>query len=314
MMTQIGEQKNEIVQNVTQAFGAQAGQRAGALMADFERDLSSEISKTDQDAQKTVQNIQKITQNYQQKLEKMNQENQYNQYVENVTQDYNKHLQDLQELYAGNTDLQQELSRIYQQHLTNELSLSSQHLTPQEYTNARYENYYALQKEAEAAVKKMGASLEELHKYNQKQEENQLKMQQQLEEEGKIISIARTMSKEQTEGLSNTLSKERNDILSQVEQAYGEETVATVKPILENYYQQMMQTAQEELTDTQRMRKQAQQRLEANRKILDAQMAAVERMNLPQEQKEQALQQLEKEQAALQEMEWKLRQQEATAY
>ncbi len=313
MMVQINNQKNEIVQNVTQAFGAQAGQRAGALMSDFQRDLSSEISKTDQAPQTTVQNIQKITKNYQQKFEKMNQENQYNQYVENLTQDYNKQLQDLQEIYPGNPDLQQELARIYQEYLSKDLSLSSQNLTSQEYSTAKYENHYALQKEAQEAVKKLGGSVNDLLKYEQDQEKQKWREQQQLEEEGKIISVPRKMSETDTAGLSTTLEKEQNDKLNEFTQYFGEETAATVRPILQNYYQQMMQTAREEMTDTDRMRQQALLRLEANRKILDVQIAAVERMNIPQDQKEQTLQSLEKEQIALQDMLRELQQQMAAA-
>ena len=313
MMVQIGNQTNEIVQNVTQAFGTQAGQRAGALMADFERDLTAEISKTDQTPQKTAENIQKISQNYQQKFEKMNQENQYNKYVENLTQDYNKQLQDLQELYPDNADLQQELARIYQEYLSKDLSLSSQQLTPEEYATAKYENHYALQKEAEELVKKMGGSMEELHKYEQEREKEEWRKRQQLEEEGKIVSMPHKMSETDAKGLSSVLSKEQEDKIKEFTQYYGEETAAAVKPILENYYQQMMQTTQEEMSDNDRGLKQAQLRLEANRKILEMQINAVEQMNLPQSQKEQTLQSLEKEQIALQNMERELQQQMAAA-
>ena len=121
------------------------------------------------------------------------------------------------------------------------------------------------------------------------------------------------MSETDTAGLSTTLEKEQNDKLNEFTQYFGEETAATVRPILQNYYQQMMQTAREEMTDTDRMRQQALLRLEANRKILDVQIAAVERMNIPQDQKEQTLQSLEKEQIALQDMLRELQQQMAAA-
>ncbi|MBO4675143.1 MAG: hypothetical protein J5601_03540, partial [Elusimicrobiaceae bacterium] len=313
MMAQISNQRNEIVQNVTQAFGAQAGQRAGALMTDFERDLSSEISKTDQAPQKTVENIQKIARNYEQKFEKMNQENQYKQYVENLTQDYNKQLQDLQELYPANTDLQQELARIYQEYLSKELSLSSQTLTPEEYSTAKYENNYALQKEAEEAIKKLGGSMEDFLDYGKKREKEKWKEQQQLEEEGKIMSIPRKMSETDTKGLSSVLSKEQNDKINEFTQYYGEETAANIKPILEDYYQQMMQMTQEEMTDRDRANKQDLLRLRANYQMLEVQMSAVEKMNIPQGQKEQTLQALEKEQISLQNMMRELQQQMATA-
>ena len=303
MLAQISNQKKDIVQNVTEAFGAQAGQRAGKLMDNFQKDLTTEVSKTDQQPQVTAQNIQKIAQKYQQKFDRMNQQNQYEQYVKEVTAQYNAQVKSLTELYPGQDQLNAEFARISNEALQKELSLSSQNLTSEEYAKARYDIQYNMRQEMEEAVKQSGTSLTGLHKYDNDRAQDILEDLEKKEEEGAIVSVPRKASADDTNALSETLLKESNDMLTQIEQAYGVQARADFKPILDNYYQEMMKTMQEPMTLSQRQKQQTRLRTESNRKMLEMQRDIISRMeNVPPEQKEATLQAIEKEINALPKM------------
>ena len=295
MMAQINTQKQDIIQNVSKAYGKEAGQRAGHLMDQFQGDLQQAISQPDQTPQTIAQNVQKIADNYQRKLNKMNQQNQYDKYVSDLTDNYHNQVAQLQKLYPDNDALNQEFSRITEEALAKELALPSSELTPEEYAKQQYAIQYNMRQQLEEATKKAGASTTGLHTYDNDRAKEILENLQQQEEAGNIISVARKVSESDAAGLSDTLLKEGSDMLAQVEQVYGAEEAAAFKPILDNYYQQMMATTQEELTPAQRQQKQMQLRLDSNRQMLEMQRNAILRMNIPQEQKEQALQSIEQE-------------------
>lgn len=295
MMAQINTQKQDIIQNVAKAYGKEAGQRAGHLMDQFQGDLQQAISQPDQTPQTIAKNVQKIADNYQRKLNKMNQQNQYDKYVSDLTDNYHNQVAQLQKLYPDNDALNQEFSRITEEALAKELALPSSELTPEEYAKQQYAIQYNMRQQLEEATKKAGASTTGLHTYDNDRAKEILENLQQQEEAGNIISVARKVSESDAAGLSDTLLKEGSDMLAQVEQVYGAEEAAAFKPILDNYYQQMMATTQEELTPAQRQQKQMQLRLDSNRQMLEMQRNAILRMNIPQEQKEQALQSIEQE-------------------
>lgn len=295
MLTQVANQKKGIVQNVTEAFGTQAGQRAGQLMDNFQKDLTAEVTKTDQTPQVTAQNIQKIAQTYQQKFDRMNQQNQYEQYVKDLTAQYNAQTESLKKLYPQQEELNNEFARISNKALQAELSLPSKNLTPEEYAKARYEIQYNMHQEMEEAVKKAGSSMTGLHQYDNEHAQDILNDLEKKEEEGLIVSVPRKESANNIQALSETLLKEQHDTLAQIEQAYGVQARADFKPLLDEYYQEMMKTTQEEMTPSQRYRAKEHLRAQYSRRILEMQRDKILQMeNVPQEQKEVALQNIEK--------------------
>lgn len=303
VVTQIANQKKDIVQSVSDAFGNAAGQRAGQLMDNFQKDLTDEISKTGQDPQVTAQNVQKIAKKYQQQFDQMNRQNQYDQFVKELTAQYRNQAESLKKLYPGQDQLNAEFSRISNEALQKELALPSKNMTPEEYAKARYDIQYQMRQEMEEAIKNAGSSLSGLHKYDNEQEENILNDLRKKEQEGTIVSVPFRESDANIHALSETLLKESNDMLAQVEQAYGVQAISDFKPILDDYYQKMMKTMQDKMTMTQRRDEQKKLRMESNRRILEMQRDAIIRMeNIPAEQKEEALQAIEKEINALPKM------------
>ena len=303
MLAQIATQKTDIVQSVTEAFGNQAGQRAGQLMDNFQKDLTAEVSKTDQQPQVTAQNIQKIAQTYQQKFDRMNQQNQYNQYVKELTAQYNSQAESLKKLYPDQDELNDEFTRISNEALQKELSLPSQKLTPEQYAQARYDIQYNMRQEMEKAVRDAGTSLNGLHQYDNERANDILKDLEQREEAGTIVSVPRKESVDNTNALSMTLLKEQQDTLAQIEQAYGVQARADFKPVLDEYYQEMMKTTQELMTPSQRYHAKEHLRVEYSRRLLEKQREAISKMeNVSPQQKEEALQAIEKEINALPKM------------
>ena len=299
MLTQMNTQKKEVVKSVANAYGAEAGQRAENLMNNFQKELTTEVSKKDQPIQTTAQNVQKIAQKYQQKFDQMNQQNQYNQYVKDLTNQYEKQVTALKQLYPGQQALNEEFSRISNDALKKELSLSAKNMTPEEYTKARYAIQYDMHQELENAIKKAGASLTELHQYDNANAQNILNDLQNKEETGAIVSVPRKASEEETKAISKTLNDEQNNLLSQVKKTYGEQGVEDFKPVLDSYYQQMMQTMQEPMSAADRYQAQLNLRIEYNRRILEMQRDAILKMDIPREQKEANLATIEKEINAL---------------
>jgi len=297
MLTQMAAQKNEIVNSVSDAFGKQAGQRAGQLMDNFQRDLTSEVSKIGQDPQTTAQNVQKIAQTYQQKFDQMNAKNQYDKYVKDLTTQYNQQLNSLKQLYPDQDKLNSDFNRIFNQALQKDIALASKKMNPEEYMKERYNVQYTMQKEIEDSIRNAGVSAAKYHDVLEKDRKETI---EQLEKEGKIVSVPRRESEEKINALSETLLKEQTDLLTQLEKIYGVQARAEFQQIVDDYYQNMMRIMNEEMTDKERFDEQRRLRIESNRQILELQREKIQNMeNLPDEQKERSLQNIDKEIQAL---------------
>ncbi|MBR2081395.1 MAG: hypothetical protein IJ876_00020 [Elusimicrobiaceae bacterium] len=290
----VAAQKQEVMKNFAQAFGSSAAQQAGAMMDQFSSELAGALSTPGVSTEQTTARVKEITQKYQRQMDKLAEKNQYDKFVaERVAQD-NQQKEQLRAQYA-NADLNAKFSEIIDAAREKDLALATQHLPAEEYYKALYNNRYEAHSQLEQAVRQAGESLQPLRQWDNTQAQQQLEALQAREEAGQTISVARKSTPAEVAGMQDTLNRERTDLLKQVTQAYGEENARGMKQILDDYYNQMMQAAQQELSPADRQALQLKLRAESNRQLLKWQMDRVQEMNLPEDQKQAALEKLQQD-------------------
>ena len=287
----VAVQKNEIVKSFGSAFGSRAAAQAGSLMDNYAQELAGALNMPNATPEQKEQKVKEISKKYQKEMDKLAEKNQYDKFVADRIAKDNEQKAQLQAQYP-NPQLNAKFSQIIDEAREKDLALATQHLPAEEYYKAAYANHYNTHTKLEDAVRQAGESLNALHRLDEEKAKKELDALQQQEEDGKIISVARKASKEDREGLAETLKKERNDLLGQVVKVYGEEKSQEVKQILDDYNAKMQETMQQELSPAERARRQQDLRADSNRQILRWQMDQVSEMNIPDEQKQALLEKL----------------------
>ena len=324
VINQVKNQKASIVGQTQSAFGDAAGQRAGALMDSFQRDLSQAVNNPAQTDQQKAQAVQNISRKYQKELDKMNQENQFNKFVENRIAQDNEKLAALDKAYENNRALHDQFSQIFEKSRQADFELAQRKdLSPEEYAQAFYANQYKQQEDLKQAVQKAGASAFPLNKVLTDQAEIDAKKRLQAEKEGNIpttpngnnhtpgllreyeegkgvSSMEHPMSKTDLGALLGEIDKEREKMLTNIETNYGKETAARFEPILKEYRQKNLELGTKPMSDAARQNEQIKTVKEFNQKILQMQIELVKESQAPQETKDAQIKQLEKAIADLQ--------------
>ncbi len=301
VINQVKAQKASIVGQTRSAFGDTAGQRAGALMDSFQRDLAQAVNNPAQTDQQKAQAVQNISRKYQKELDQMNQENQFNKFVENRIAQDNEKLAALDKAYDNNRALHDQFSQIFEKSRQADFALAQRKdLSPEEYAQAFYANQYKQQEDLKQAVQKAGASAFPLNKVLTDQAQAKVKDRLKAEEEGKVSSMEHPMSKTDLSGLLGEIDKERERMLTNIETNYGKETAERFKPILQEYRQKNLELGTKPMSDADRQNEQIKTVKEFNQKILQMQIELVKESQAPQETKDAQIKQLEKAIADLQ--------------
>lgn len=296
VLNQISGQKAGLVKSMASSFGAKAGQRTGQLMDNMAQDISAIVNSPNLTDQQKAEKIQQLTRDYDRKFEKLNQESQYDKFVSDRIEHDNQQKAALQAKYPDNDELNAKLGQIIDASRERDLELSQrQDLTRDAYFTALQDNHYKTHQELENAIKKAGVSLSGLHQVDNDQAAKDLQERQRLEEEGKIISVARVSSTEETKRLERRLNQESSDMIKQVEASFGKEKAAGLQTILDDYNNAMIKTMSLELSDSDRQKQQMKLRNESNLQILQWQKDQITQMNIPPDQKQVALDRIEQE-------------------
>lgn len=296
VLNQISGQKASLVKSMASSFGAKAGQRTGQLMDKMAQDVSSVVNSPNLTDQQKAEKIQKLTKDYDRKFEKLNQESQYDKFVADRIEHDNQQKAALQAKYPNNDELNAKLGQIIDASRERDLELSQrQDLTRDEYYTALQDNHYKTHQELENTIKQAGVSLSGLHQVDNEQAAKDLRERQQLEEEGKIISVAHISSTEDTKRLENRLNQESSDMMEQVKASFGKERAAGLQTILDDYNNAMLKTMSMELSDSARQKEQMNLRNQSNLQILQWQKDQITQMDIPPDQKQVALERIEQE-------------------
>ncbi len=288
---QIASQKQTIVQSMGSAFGSSAAQEAASLMDSYAGEVANALNTPGLTAEQATKEVKEISKKYQEKMDKMAEKNQYDKFTaDRIAQD-NQQKEALRAAYQD-PDLNIKFGQIIDAGREKELSLATQNLPPNEYYQAVYANQYDMHHQLEEAVRQAGQPLDALHQLEQKQAQSDLEVLKQKEEAGQIQSVAREYTTAEKAGVSTHLEKEQKDMLDTLTKAYGPENRADFEQLLQTYQQQVMQAAAQELSPAEHQAREMQLANEFNRQLIDLRIEKIQQMNIPDEQKQAAIEKL----------------------
>ncbi len=288
---EIAAQKNDIVKNFGQAFGASAAREAGSLMDSFAGEIAQAASAPGATPQTTAQQVKEITKKYQEKMNKLAEKSQYDKFVaDRVAQDNSQKAQ-LGALY-NDADLQAKFNQIIDAAREKDLALAGQNLPRDEYFTQVAQNNQDMRNQLKEAIIRAGQSVSPLHALEQKRAQAQLETLKAKVESGEIESVARVASPDETRQMKKDLEVQRQDIRQKLTQGFGEQTAQAFEPILQNYETQLDQLYTQKLSPEEREMQRMALLKDVNRQLLDKQIETVEKMDIPDEQKQRALTEL----------------------
>lgn len=298
---QLAMQKQSVMQSMGQAFGGGAAQAAGSLMDSFAMEVAQALNVPGGSAEQKAQQVKQISQKYQDKMDKLAEKNQYDKFVAQRTAEMNQEKAALRSQYQE-PELNQKFAQIYDQYWQKEQELmaNSRNMSPDEYYQqvslAGYEKHHQL----EDAVRKAGQSLEGLHKLEEEQAQKALEDLKNKEEQGQVISVERAYTEAQKKGIDAHLNKEQTDMLDALTKMYGEENKNDFEQLLKAYQQQVMQSAEQELSPAQHQAKEMQLVKEFNRQLIDLRIEKTKQLNITDEQKQAIIEKLRQDYNSIQ--------------
>ena len=296
IVNQISSQKENVVANMRQAFGSNAGNRAGELMDSFQQEMADAMSNPEMTAAQKADRAQKISNKYKKKLDKMSQENQFNQFAAQRVAEDNKQKEEIAKAYPDNPDFNAAAAQIIDKARERDLALALHpEIAEGDYYKTLLANQYQDQRDLEEAAKKHGVSTAPLHKWQNEQEQAVIKKLGEQEEEGKINSYKFTFSEKDIKNHEEQFRTERENIISKFEQSFGKEDTAQLETLLKEYNDKMIATMREPNTERDHADKKADIRNEYNRKFLEFQIEVIKKSAAPEEQKETFIRQLQAE-------------------
>ncbi len=288
---EIAAQKNDIVKNFAQAFGSSAAREAGSLMDSFAGEIAQAASAPGATPQTTAQQVKEITKKYQEKMNKLAEKSQYDKFVADRVEQDNAQKNQLGALY-NDADLQAKFNQIIDAAREKDLALAGQNLPRDEYFTQVAQNNQAMRNQLKEAIIQAGQSVGPLHALEQKRAQAQLETLKAKVESGEIESVARVASPDETRQMKKDLEVQRQDIRQKLTQGFGEQTAQTFEPILQNYETQLDQLYTQKLSPEEREMQRMALLKDVNRQLLDKQIETVEKMDIPDEQKQRALTEL----------------------
>lgn len=285
----IAAQKNDIVKSFAQSFGASAAKEASQLMDSFAGEVAAAASAPGLTSQQAAAQVKEIAKKYEKKMDKLAEKSQYDKFVaDRVAQD-NKQKAELGALYP---EEKVQIGQLIDQTREKDLALATQNLPREEYFNQLAQNNQALRSGIQKLVTQGGKSVQDFQKWEQGQTQAYLEKLGQLEEAGQIQSVARVATPDEKRKTQADIDAQKPKFLDGIEKSFGPQAKADFEPIFENYERTLKQIDEAKLSPLERETQRANATKEANRELFSKKIEYVEKMNIPDEQKQAALNEL----------------------
>lgn len=285
----LSAQKQEIVKSFGSAFGSQAAAQAGSLMDNYAQELAGALNMPNATPEQKEQKVKEISKKYQKEMDKLAEKNQYDKFVaDRIAQD-NRQKQELGVLYP---EQRAQISELIDQTREKDLALATQNLPRDEYFNRLAQNNQALRNGIQQAVVQGGQSVQEFRQWEQNKNQEYLKTLAELEEKGEIQSVARVAIADEKKQTQAQIDVQSTEISEVIEKNFGKEAKADFQAISQNYEQALKQINEQELSISERAHQKDNATKEANRQLIDLEIRYVQKMDIPDEQKQVLLEKL----------------------
>ena len=292
----LAAQKQEIVKSFGSTFGGGAAQQASRLMDAFASELGAALNTPGITQEQAAKRVQEISKKYQQKMNDLADKNQYDKFVADRQAQDNEQKAALHNLYPDgpvseqiNTYIDTASQKV--QELVKRTDLSPDEQSAQ-YAQIEQEKRDGIQN----AILQSGQSLNPFYNWEQKQAQEDLAKLKEKIENGEVESVARVATPKETSTMKENVKAQRQGLEKGLlaDPRFGQEAVEEVAPILDNYENQLNQLYTTELSPDERREKEVELLKNVNRGLLQKRMEQVQRMNIPDAQKQQALDEIQK--------------------
>lgn len=287
-------QKQEIMKNFGSSFGGNAAKQAGSLMDAFARELGSALNTPGLTQAQAAQRVQKISKKYQDKMNELAEQKQTDKFMADRLAQDNQQKGALHNLYPDG-QLNEQINGYIDAASQQIRELVAQRDLPAEEQSARYVQIEQEKREnIQKAIVNSGQSLNPFYQWENKQAEADLANLKTKIENGDVESIARVATPKETNTMQENLKVQRQGLEKGLlaDPRFGQQAVDEVKPILDNYEAQLKQLYTTELPPDERQTQEIELLKTVNRELLQKRMEQVERMDIPDAQKQQALDEL----------------------
>jgi len=300
VVQQVRAQKENIVGTMRKAFGEQIGNRAGELMDAFQQEIENTMSNPELSAEQKAERAQKISNKYQRKLNRLTQHGQYELFVAERLEKDKKYKEELAQAYPDNPDFCEAANQLIDKARERDLELALHpEMAEESYFKTQQSNQYQDQKDLDKLANRYGVSTVPLHKIQNQAGQDEINTLKQLEEKGEINSYKFVYASDDIRHRQKLLDEERAGILEPFKQTFSREDTARVKNLLEEYKSKIIESMRKPATIKDHAEAEEKIHNEYNRKLLKLQIEVLEKSDFPQEEKEQRIQHLREEIAAI---------------
>ena len=266
VLDQVAAQKDSVVQSMTQAYGKQAGAQAGRMMDSFQKEMASAVNAPGQTQQQIANKVREVANKYQQKLEKMSQDNGFRQFEqERLTKD-NQLKEALAKQYGS--QIAGEAAQAIDAARAKDMQLARQGLPAEEYYKQQLENQRVRRGEIEKVIHQHQMPLDGLRKIEDGMQMEEVQRQLADEEGGKVLPRKHKMTDAQLNAVRGDLQQQRNSLVGNAQQIYGEAGAREIDALLQKYQQDYMELANnQEISAAEFDKKAMELRLKVNQDI-----------------------------------------------
>ena len=266
VLKQVAAQKDSVVQSMTQAYGKQAGAQAGKMMDSFQKEMASAVNAPGQTPQQIANKVREVANKYQQKLEKMSQDNGFRQFEqERLTKD-NQLKEALAKQYGS--QIAGEAAQAIDAARAKDMQLARQGLPAEEYYKQQLENQRVRRGEIEKVIHQHKMPLDGLRKIEDGMQMEEVQKQLADEEGGKVLPRKHKMTDAQLNAVRGDLQQQRNSLVGNAQQIYGETGAREIDALLQKYQQDYMELANnQEISAAEFDKKAMELRLKVNQDI-----------------------------------------------
>lgn len=266
VLDQVAAQKDSVVQSMTQAYGKQAGAQAGRMMDSFQKEMASAVNAPGQTQQQIANKVREVANKYQQKLEKMSQDNGFRQFEqERLTKD-NQLKEALAKQYGS--QIAGEAAQAIDAARAKDMQLARQGLPAEEYYKQQLENQRVRRGQIEKVIHQHQMPLDGLRKIEDGMQMEEVQKQLADEEGGKVLPRKHKMTDAQLNAVRGDLQQQRNSLVGNAQQIYGEAGAREIDALLQKYQQDYMELANnQEISAAEFDKKAMELRLKVNQDI-----------------------------------------------
>lgn len=238
VLEQVAAQKANVVNEMKQAYGAQAGAQAGKIMDSFQSEVASAINTPGQTNQQIAEKVKAVSQKYSGALQKMSEQNSFKQFEQERIQKDNALQQELEKHYGA--DISAQAGQILAAAREKDMQLARQGLPVEEYYKQQLANQTQRRKDLQQMLAQNGKSSQGLFAAEDALEQQDVQNRLKDEEEGKTLGSRYRPSEEEMTAIDQSLRQERDEKLQAAGAMYGEDGARKIDQIYQRYYDQYM--------------------------------------------------------------------------